>query len=189
MYRCALWLIPAAAFCNSLRYARLGDFDGKPEVQIHAADGWQPAVRNLPLPQSARVQTPAPGHTSKSSSMTVAWCGWRPSLLELSDYTRLSSGQRVTLLSLDRGLAYFTGESRRQDALMLALPGAQLTIQHGTRVRMEAQDEWSEIAVIEGKVRFASPSGRDGLKEGEMARVDPENRAKFYLYRETDGIR
>ena len=178
------WLIPAVAFCNSLRYARLGDFDGKPEVQIHAADGWQPAVRNLPLPQSARVQTPAGSHVEieldDGSVVRLA----PESLLELSDYTRLSSGQRVTLLSLDRGLAYFTGQSRRQDALMLALPGAQLTIQHGTRVRMEAQDAWSEIAVIEGKVRFASPSAEMDLKEGEMARVDPSNRAKFYLYRE-----
>jgi len=184
MYRCALWLIPAVAFCSSFRYARLGEFDGKPEAQIHAADAWLPVVRNLPLPQSARVRTPAGSHAEieldEGSVVRLA----PDSLLELSDYTRLSSGQTVTLLSLDRGMAYFTGQARRRDALMLALPGAQVTVMHGTRVRIEAQDAWSQIAVIEGKVRFASPSAEMDLKEGEMARVDPNNRAKFYLYRE-----
>ena len=184
MYRFALWLVPAVAFSNSFRYARLGEFDGKPEAQIHAADGWQPVVRNMPLPQSARVQTPAGSHAEieldEGSVVRIA----PDSLLELSDYTRLSSGQRITLLSLDRGLAYFTGQARRQDALMLAVPGAQITISNGTRVRIEAQDAWSQIAVIEGRVRFASPSAEMDLKEGEMARVDPNNRARFYLYRE-----
>ena len=37
------------------------------------------------------------------------------SLLELSDYTRLSSGQLLTLVSLDRGMAYFTGQAGRQE--------------------------------------------------------------------------
>ena len=184
MYRFALWLIPAVAFCSSFRYARLGEFDGKPEVQIHAAEGWQPVVRNLPLPQSARVQTPAGSHAEieldEGSVVRLA----PDSLLELSDYTRLSSGQRVTLLSLDRGMAYFTGQARRPDALMLAVPGAQVTVQPGTRLRIEAQDTWSQVAVIEGKVRFASPSAEMDLKEGEMARVDPANRSRFYLYRE-----
>ena len=67
---------------------------------------------------------------------------------------------------------------------MLAVPGAQVTIQRGARVRLEAADQWSQIAVIEGKVRFSSPSAEMDLAEGEMARVDPANRAKFYLYRE-----
>jgi hypothetical protein len=185
MYRFAWLLIPAAAaFCHQPRYARLGEFDGKPEVQIQAADPWQPALRNTPLPQSARVQTAADSHIEieldEGSVVRLA----PDSLLELSDYTRLSSGQRLTLLSLDRGLAYFTGQAARQDTLMLSVPGAQISVQAGARLRIEARDHYSQIAVIEGKVRFSSPSAEMDLTEGEMARVDPSNRAKFYLYRE-----
>jgi hypothetical protein len=105
-------------------------------------------------------------------------------MLELSDYAMLSGGQRLTLLTLDRGLAYFTGQALRQDALMLVVPGAQVTIARGARVRLEAREHWSQIAVLEGKVRFASPSAEMDVKEGEMVRVDPGNRTKFYLYRE-----
>ena len=184
MYRFIWLLIPMAAFCHPPRYARLGESDGKADVQIQAADAWQPAVRNTPLPQSARVMTAAGSHAEieldEGSVVRLA----PESLLELSDYTRLSSGQRLTLLSLDRGMAYFTGQAGKQDALMLAVPGAQITVQRGTRLRIEAGDLWSQIAVIEGKVRFSSPSAEMDLTEGEMARVDPANRAKFYLYRE-----
>ena len=185
MYRLAWLLIPAAAaFCHQPRYARLGEFDGKPEVQIHAADPWQPALRNTPLPQSARVQTAADSHAEIELDEGSVVRMTPDSLLELSDYTRLSSGQRLTLISLDRGLLYFMGQAARQDSLMLAVPGAQITVQRGARLRIEARDHWSQIAVIEGKVRFASPSAEMDLTEGEVARVDPSNRAKFYLYRE-----
>jgi len=185
MYRLAWILIPAAAgFCHQPRYARLGEFDGKPEVQIHAADPWQPAQRNTPLPQSTRVQTDADSHAEIELDEGSVVRLTPDSLLELSDYTRLSSGQRLTLLSLDRGMLYFTGQAVRQDSLMLAVPGAQITVQKGARLRIEARDHWSQIAVIEGKVRFASPSAEMDLAEGEMARVDPTNRTKFYLFRE-----
>jgi hypothetical protein len=180
-----LWLlIPLAASAHPLRYARLGEFDGAAEVRIQAADAWQPALRNTPLPQGARVQTPAASHAEieldQGSVLRLA----PETLVELSDYTRLSGGQRVTLVSLDHGLAYFTGQAGRQEALMLALAGAQVTVDRGARVRIEARDNWSQISVVEGRVRFSSPSAEMDLTEGEMARVDPANRAKFYLYRE-----
>src|SRR5436190_369777 len=184
MNRLAWLLIPAAAYCHQPRYARLGEFDGKPEIQIQAADPWQPALRNTPLPQSARLQTPADAHVEIELDEGSVVRLTPDSLLELSDYTRLSSGQRLTLLSLDRGMLYFTGQAARQDSLMLAVPGAQITVHRGTRLRIEARDQWSQIAVIEGRVRFSSPSAEMDLGEGEMARVDPLNRARFYLYRE-----
>ena len=176
-------LLPALALASP-RYARLGEVDGKTEFQIAAADPWQEGRRNVTLPQSARVQTGAESHAEieldDGSVVRLA----AQSLLELSDYTRLSGGQRVTLLSLDHGMAYFTGQAGRQDALLLAAPGAQVTVQKGARLRIEAAEQWSQIAVIEGKVRFVSPSAEMDLAEGEMARVDPMNRAKFYLFRE-----
>ena len=40
MKRFLLLLVPAALFAGQARYARLGEFDGKVEVQLHAADPW-----------------------------------------------------------------------------------------------------------------------------------------------------
>ena len=183
MKRLALLLIPASLIAGRARYARLGEFEGKVDVQLQAADAWIPAERNLPLTESAWLQTGPASRVEIELDEGSAWRLGTDSLGEISDYLRLSTGQRVTLLSLDHGMAYFTGEPRGKDALMAAVPGAQVTLLSGARVRLEAYDQWSRISVIEGTVRFSSPAAEMDLHEGQTARVEPANPTRFFLDR------
>src|SRR5579863_2004636 len=166
------WLVPAVIGAGPVRVARVGDLDGQVEVQLHAADMWQPATRNMPLLESTWVRTTSGARLEMEMDDGSAFRLTGDALCEISDYTRLSTGQRVTVLSLDHGVAYFTGEPDRRDALILVLPGAQATVRVGTRMRLEALDDATEIAVLEGKVRFSSPGAEMDLAEGEMARVE-----------------
>ncbi|HZT30334.1 MAG TPA: FecR family protein [Bryobacteraceae bacterium] len=184
MRHLALWLMPAVLFCGQGRYARLGDFDGNVEVQLNAADPWRPALRNLPLPESAWLRTGPQARVEVELDEGSAVRLGADSLCELSDYARLSTGQRITLVSLDRGVAYLTGAAAGRDALMFAVPGAQVTIRRGARVRLEARETWSQIAILEGTVRFSSPSAELDLKEGQTARIEPQHANRFYLYNE-----
>jgi len=179
-----LLLVPAALFAGPARFARLGEFEGEVEAQLHAADPRIAAQRNLPLPELAWLRTGDASTVEIELDEGSAWRLGPGSLAEISDYSRLSTGQRVTLLSLDRGLAYFTGEPEGKDAPTLAVPGAQITLHQGARVRLEAQESWSQIAVIEGLVRFSSPAAELDLHEGQTVRVEPANPARFFLYRE-----
>lgn len=184
----ALWLAPAIAFCGQTRFARLGELEGKAEVQLHAADAWQTAVRNMPLVESSWIRTTSASRLEAELDEGSVLRLGPNSLCEFSDYTRLSTGQRITLLSLDRGLAYFTGEPASKDAVILAVPGAQITIRRAARVRLEVQDDSSQIAIIEGTAQFSSPSAELELKEGQMARVDPARASRFFLYREVSPL-
>jgi hypothetical protein len=184
MKRLALWLFPAILFGGQARYARLGEFQGNVEVQLQAADAWLPAERNLPLMESTWVRTGASSRLEIELDEGSAWRLGADSQGEISDYSRLSTGQRVTLLSLDRGLAYFTGEPKGNDSLSLAVPGAQVIFISGARIRLEAQEHWSLISVIEGKVRYSSPTAEIDLLAGQTFRLDPENPARFFLDRE-----
>jgi hypothetical protein len=182
-------LVPAALFTQlgfggPSRFARLGEFEGKVEAQLQAADPWIEAQRNLALPESAWVRTGAGSRVEIEFDEASVWRLGPDSLAEISDYSRLSTGQRITLISLDHGLAYFTGECAANDALSLAVPGAQVILHRGARVRLEAQDGWSQIAVIEGAVRFSSPAAEVDLREGQTVKVEPANPARFFLYRE-----
>ena len=184
----ALWLAPVALFAGQARYARLGEIEGRPEIQLQAAETWAAASRNTPLIDGAWVRT---GPGSRAEIELDEGSVFRidaASLAELSDYTRLSTGQRVTLVSLDRGVAYFTGAAEGRDALTLAAPGAQATVRRGARVRLEARETWSQIAVIEGAVTFSSPAAELEIKEGQMVRVEPGNSARFFLYREVTAL-
>jgi hypothetical protein len=146
------------------------------------------AERNLPLVEAAWLRTSAGSRLEIELDEGSAWRLGPDSQGELSDYTRLSTGQRVTLLSLDRGLCYFTGAPKGKDALTLAVPGAQITFLRGARVRLEAGDTFSRIAVLEGSVRFSSPAAEIDLREGQTVRVEPSNGARFYLDREVAAM-
>src|SRR5438105_13501834 len=145
----ALSLLVSATLCGQTRYARLGEIDGSAETQIHPSEPWRPALRNAPLLESSWVRTGGTSHAEveldEGSVLRLA----ENSVCELSDYTRLSTGQRITHISLDRGVAYFTGESSLRDALVLSLPSAQVSIRRGSRVRLEAGPDSSRVAALE----------------------------------------
>src|SRR5207244_6493441 len=104
----------------------------------HTSEPSRPALRSMPLLESSWVRTGAASHAEieldEGSVLRLA----ENSVCELSDYTRLSTGQRITHISLDRGVAYFIGESSWRDALILSTPTSQVSIRRGSRVRIEA---------------------------------------------------
>ena len=183
---CTLFLavLPVALAAAPARVARIGELDGQVEVQLHPFDAWRPAVRNLPLVERAWVRSGPAARVEMELDEGSAVRLTGDAIGELSDYTRLSTGQRVTLFSLDHGVAYFTGEPDRRDSFILAVPGAQVTVRGGTRVRLEASESVSQIAVIEGRVRFSSPAAELDVNEGQTARIENGSRPRFFLRRE-----
>jgi FecR protein len=179
-----LFALPVTMIAGPGRYARLGDFDGQVEIQLSAADAWMPAERNLPLPESAWIRTGPDSRVEIELDTGGVWRLGPESQGGLSDYAQLSTGQRVTLLVLDRGLAYFTGESKGRDSLTLIVPGAQVGISKPARVRTEAQDQSSQVAVLQGVARFSSAAAEIDLAQGQTTRVEPGNASRFFLYRE-----
>jgi len=184
MKRLALWLLPMALSAGQARYARIGDFEGDVLVQLQAADDWQPARRNLPLREFSWLRTDGPARVEVELDDGGILRLGPDSFAELSDYTRLSTGQRITLITVDHGLAYFTGAAAGQDSVALALPGAQVTIGQGVRLRLEARDPWSFVAVADGAAHFASPNAEFDLISGQTVRLDPAHPARYVLNRE-----
>jgi len=182
--RFLLLLLPAVLSAGPARYARLGEFQGTVEVQLHAADQWIAAERNLPLPEAAWVRTSAASRAEVEFDEGSAVRAGAASQFEISDSVRLSTGQRITMIAVDHGLVYFTGAPEGRDALSVAVPGAQISFARAARVRLEVEEQWSQIAVLEGAVRFSSPAAEFELHAGQTTRVEPANPARFFLYRE-----
>jgi hypothetical protein len=181
-------LLAAVSQAAQPRFARLGAFEGLVEVQLDPAESWRPALSNLPLPESTRIRT---GPAAKveielddAGVLRLVGAG----LAELSDYTRLSGGQRITVISLDRGLAYFTGEPGAGNLIHLLVPGAQATLKQGSRIRLQALDSSSEIAIIEGASRFSIPAAEMDLRHGQSVRVTIPESSNFQLFREVTPL-
>jgi hypothetical protein len=176
--------LPALLAAGPARYARLGESQGTVEVQLHAVDPWIAAERNLPLPESAWLRTSAASRVEVELDEGSAVRAGANSQFEISDCVRLSTGQRITMIAVVHGLVYFTGAPEGRDALSVAVPGAQVSFTRAARIRLEVEDQWSSIAVLEGAVRFSSAAAELELREGQTTRVEPANSARFFFYRE-----
>ncbi len=184
----AALLLAGTASAASSRFARLGAFDGSVEVQLDAADTWRQASLNLPLTEATRIRTGAGATLEIELDDTSVFRMVGESLAELSDYARLSGGQRITVISLDHGLAYFTGEANPGNSIHLLVPGAQATLRQGSRLRLQAMPNWSEFAIIEGAAQFTIPSAEMELRQGQSARVTVPESTHFSLFREISPV-
>src|SRR5690242_14584609 len=115
--RYLLLVVPVALLAGPARYARVGDFAGTVQTQAGASAPWMDAERNAPLPESSRVRTGAASRIEIELDEGAVLRLGPNTEAELADYTRLSTAQRVTLLSIDRGLAYVSGAPEGRDAL------------------------------------------------------------------------
>ncbi len=132
MRRVALLVVLPAALCAQPRIARVSELEGKVEIRRPGVEAWREAVRHLPVLEGARLLANASSRLEieldESSVLRLA----ADSEAELSDYTRLSTGQRITHLALDRGVAYFSGEQGRRDAIVLSVAGVQASLTRGS---------------------------------------------------------
>ena len=147
-----------------------------------------PAERNLPLPESAWLRTGAASRLEIELDEGSAWRLGPDSQTEISDYSRLSTGQRVTLLSLDHGLAYFTGQPEgqgRPDAGRSRRAGDALARRpRASGSRGELEPDFGH----RGDVRFSSPAAEIDLREGQTTRVEPANPARFFLNQDVPAM-
>ena len=181
-----LILVPLAlpAADMHVRFARLTLAEGPVEVEQPVTGERIKGECNLPIGQGAWIETDVGGRAEielDEGSLVRLGPG---ALAELSDLTRLSTGQRISLVSLERGTLYATGEPAGLDALLIVAPGLEITFLSGARVRVEAGEETSTVAVIEGRVRFSSRAAELDLKQGQTVRVDPRAVDRFQLFRE-----
>lgn len=155
------------------RFARVTWTEGRVEVE-HAGTGERySAERNQPVGQGFWVET-FDGRVELDFDEGSQIRLGPGSLLELSDLTRLSTSQRISLISLERGTLYVTGEPAGSDTLAIVAPGMEASFVAGSRVRVDAGSAGSTLAVREGRVKFSARSVEMELKEGQGARVAGE---------------
>jgi hypothetical protein len=179
-------LFPTAPFAADLhlRFAHVTLAEGPVQVEFPATGERAPAERNLPVGQGCWIEAAAGGRAELALDEGSLIRLGPDSLAELSDLTRLSTGQRITLISVERGTLYATAEPAGLDAFVVVAPGAEITFLAGSRIRIDVTKDTSTIAVMEGNIRFSSRAAELNLQEGQTVRVNPQALDQFQLFRE-----
>ena len=180
---------PVAAPDDSLRgpgaLRPRGRLEGTVQVQLQAADDWQAARRNLPLRELSWLRTEGPSRVEiELDEGSILRLG-PDSLVELSDYTRLSTGQRITLVSLDHGLAYLTGAAEgkgcaddRSSARRAGEHSARRALAAGSTRSLEPRRRHGWRGAL------PSPPRNSILRKARSVKLDPAIPARFFLNRE-----
>jgi ferric-dicitrate binding protein FerR (iron transport regulator) len=171
----------ASGLAAEARVARIVGTEGSVEVRVHPLLNWRNALRNMPLVESSQVQTGSQSWVEIEFDEGSVLRLLSSSQAEISDYLRLSTGQKITHLAIDRGVAYFDGQPDWRDALVLSVPGAQVSPKNGSRVRVEVDSVSSRIAVIEGIVRVLNPSIEVEVPAGRTFQIDATHSDRFVL--------
>src|SRR5579885_1551143 len=178
---------PALAGDLHLRFARVTLAEGRVEIDQTGTGEKIPAARNLPVGQGFWVETFG-GAQAELEMDDGSYLRLGPdSQAELSDLAGLSTGQRISRISLERGGLYATAEPIRPNVFAVAAPGVEIAFLTGSRVRVEAGEKGSTVVILEGRVRLRTRAAELDLHEGETAHVDPQVGDRFQLLREAQG--
>ena len=111
---CLLLAVPAFADSQA-RIVRLSYIDGDVRINRNVGDGFEEAILNMPVVQGTRLYTGNDGRVEVEfeNGSTVRLSG--PSDLLFRQLTLRSSGDKVSMLDLREGLAYFNIERKGDD--------------------------------------------------------------------------
>ncbi len=178
---------PVLAGDPHLRFARVTLAEGRVEIDQAGTGEKIPAVRNLPVGQGFWVEA-FTGAQAELEMDDGSYLRLGPdSEAQFSDLAGLSTGQRISRISLERGVLYATAEPIRPNVFALAAPGVEIAFLAGSRVRVEAGEKGSTVVILEGRVRFRTRAAELDLHEGETAHVDPQVGDRFQLLREAQA--
>jgi len=186
--RLALWLFPAILWGGQARYARLGEFEGKVEVQLQAADRWlpaetQPAAGGVDVGAHGRVLAARSG-AGRRQRVRLEPDSRARSPIHPGAFTRRRSR---LLFAWIMAVAYFTGEPRNNDSLSLAVPARRYL--HSRRAHSPGKPRNAEHRHrYRSKVRYSSATAEIDLVAGRRFRLEPENTARFFWNREVKAM-
>lgn len=158
---------PPAALAYDYSYARvvrLSLIEGDVQVSRPDAQGWEQAVVNLPIQQGYSLATGRGRAEIEFESGATARLADN-SILQFTELA-LSSGGRITKLTLTQGTATFFANLSREDSFVVATPQLQVVIPENARFRLDVSDDTSSVSVLKGGVEVDSRAGTRRLTKG-----------------------
>jgi hypothetical protein len=161
------FLAPPAASAYDYSYARvvrLSLVEGDVQVARPDAQGWEAAVVNLPIQQGFTVATGQGRAEIEFESGATARLA-ENSVLQFTELA-LSSGARITKLSLTQGTATFYANLAHEDSFVVATPQLHVGISENARFRVDVLNEGTSVSLLKGEVDVDSRAGTSRVSKG-----------------------
>ena len=139
---------------SQARIVRLSDVQGEVQIDRRTGEGFEQAMRNLPVTQGTRIWTKDDGRVEieLEDGSTI-----RLTPNTTIEFTRLSlrdSGGKVTETDLSEGIAYFDIDLGKHDDFLVNLGHRSINLGHSARFRASMDRSQSRVAVSRGQIEL-----------------------------------
>lgn len=177
---CALAAGAFAQVDSNARIVRLSFVQGDVRIDRPGAEGLDTAFLNMPVIAGSRIVTGADGYAELEFE-----AGGTVRLTPNSELNVRELGLRgdnkVSLLDLTGGTAYFNVKQDSDDDFRVMLSGQELRAQKSSRFRIRLQRDTAEIAVTKGELQLAGGEHDVRIKKNETLLLDFQDRGRYFL--------
>jgi Family of unknown function (DUF6600)/FecR protein len=164
------------------RIVRLSYVQG--DVQIVRADKsgkWEPAIMNMPVEQGFAIGTNEGRAEVEFEHGSLVWLA--PNSVVQFTELALSSGGRITRMTLSEGVATFDANLSAGDTFEVVTPTFTVTAGKTAEFRTGVRQKDAAVSVMNGKVALSGiPDARE-LKKGEMFVDEPKKNPAIAVMR------
>lgn len=169
---------------SKARIVRLSFVEGDVQISRPEEEDWERALVNMPVQQGYAIATGrGRAEIEFESGATV----------RLADNTQvqfnelaLSSGDRITRMTLSQGSAIFYANLGRNDEFTVLTPGVQVSIPRNSRFRMDVTERHVNVIVSKGDVTVETQAGNYKVTKGKALLFDTRGAENAIVARASD---
>lgn len=174
---CAL---PALADSQA-RIVRLSDVQGTVQIDKNTGLGFENAFLNLPITQGAMVKTGDRGRAEIEFEDGSTLRLTPDTTVEFGTLGLNDAGKRISLISLNEGMAYVNWLGKSGDQFKLNFSDQKISLDRAAHFRVETWPQIAKLAVFKGNVEVDGPAGKLTVDKKKTATFDANDNDKYTL--------
>jgi FecR protein len=175
------FLAVSASAESKARIVRLSDVQGSAQMDRGNGDGFEKAYLNMPIIEGAKLKTGSNGKAEiefeDGSVMHVV----PDSQLVFTHLGLGDDGQKLTTVELAEGTAYVNVRAKKGDRFTLNFVRESVTVTEPVHFRVELSNAEATVAVFQGDLQVAGPSGQVEIGKKHSATFDLANNDSYAL--------
>jgi len=175
-----LLALPAAAQSHA-RIVRLSYLEGDVQFDRRDGRGFDRAFMNMPVVAGARVWARNGGRVEVEFEDGSTLRLTPDTLVNFRDLSLSAGGDKITLIELEEGTAYFDLRRSHQDDIRVQFAGKELVPGKHARLRIMVEKGGAELAVFQGDLQVLSGHDQLEVRKNETLRFDQEDQQGYFL--------
>jgi hypothetical protein len=183
----AVFALPALAD-SQVRIVRLSYLSGSVQIDRNSGQGFEKAIMNMPVTAGTQLKTEnGQAEIEFENGSTVRLTP--ETLVSLDGLSLLANGSKVSLITLQHGVAYFNLNRKDHNDFKVQVAGRDIDPGKSAHFRAEVARNQVRLAVFNGELKIAGPGKNLTVHKNETFSFDPENESQYSLAKGIDEYR